>query len=52
MPGNGHRPGEGEGTGPDKIYIPEAVEKNILHEKIMNDTTKGEPITVKLIRTY
>ena len=27
--------------------IPEAVEKKILHEKIMKDTTKGEPLSVK-----
>ena len=27
--------------------IPEAVEKNILHRKIIKDTTKGEPLSVK-----
>ena len=27
--------------------LPEVMKKNELHEKIMKDTTKGEPLTVK-----
>ena len=31
--------------------MPEVISKNKLHEKIMKDTTKGEPLTVETYNT-
>ena len=33
-----------------KQDLPEVISKNKLHEKIMKDTTKGEPLTLETYR--